>query len=97
MLNIKNITDEMASFVSLELQPQSAVKMLNMQTMCSSIFGGKITNGLLSTMCWSGRLLWKEVTLTEEVSPLSTAYIVPVYNISCIFDFTAHRKELGGF
>jgi hypothetical protein len=45
MLNIKNIIDEMASFVSLEKQPQSAVKMLNMQTMCSSIFGGKTTKG----------------------------------------------------
>ncbi len=51
MLNIKNITDKIASFGSLELQPQSAVKMFNMQTMCSSIFGGKITKGLLSTVC----------------------------------------------
>jgi hypothetical protein len=31
----------MASFVCLEKQPQSALKMLNMQTMCSSIFAGK--------------------------------------------------------
>jgi hypothetical protein len=35
------ISDEMASFVCLEKQPQSALKMLNMQTMCSSIIGGK--------------------------------------------------------
>jgi hypothetical protein len=33
----------------------------------------------------------------EEVSTLSTAYIVRVYYISCIFNFTAHWKEVGGF
>jgi hypothetical protein len=100
----------MAAFVSLEKQPQSAVKVLNMQTMCSSIFGGKTTKGLLSTMCWSGRLvlildhdspwrccLWNEVTPTEEVSPLSTAHIVRVYYTSCVFNFTAHWEEIGGF
>ena len=31
----------MGSFVCLEKQPQSALKMSNMQTMCSSIFAGK--------------------------------------------------------
>jgi hypothetical protein len=41
MLHVKNISDKMASFVCLEKQPQSALKMLNMQTMCSSIFRGK--------------------------------------------------------
>jgi hypothetical protein len=41
MLHIKKKSDKMASFVSLEKQPQPAKKMLNIQTMCSSIFGGK--------------------------------------------------------
>jgi hypothetical protein len=41
MLNIKNISNEMASFVSLEKQPQSAVKMLNMQTMWAVFSAGK--------------------------------------------------------
>jgi hypothetical protein len=36
----------MASFLSLELQLQSAVKMLNMQTMCSSIFRPENNKGL---------------------------------------------------
>jgi hypothetical protein len=73
--------------------------------MCSSIFGGKTTKGLLSTMRWSGPLvlvldhdsprrccLWNEVTPTEEVSILSAAYIVRVYYISCIFNFTAGKR-----
>jgi hypothetical protein len=93
MLNIKNISED-----------------VKMQTKSSSIFGGKTTKGLLSTMCWSGWLflvldhnspwrccLWNEVMPTEEVSPLSTAYLVRVYQISCAFDFTTHWKEVGGF
>ncbi len=58
-------------YSGLELQPQSAVKILNMQTTCSSIFGRKITKGLLSTMCWSGRLCscaWS--LLSTEMLPL---------------------------
>ena len=41
--------------------------------------------------------LWNEVMPTEEVSSLSTAYIVRVYQISWAFDFKAHWKEVGGF
>jgi hypothetical protein len=41
MLHKKNISDKMASFVCLEKQPQSALKMLNMQAMCCSTFAGK--------------------------------------------------------
>jgi uncharacterized paraquat-inducible protein A len=37
MLNIKNISDVMASFVSLEKQPQSAVKMLRCRQ-CAAVF-----------------------------------------------------------
>ena len=105
--DIKNISDEMASFVCLEKQPQSALKMLNMQTMCSS---GKTIRAYCSL--WAGVVgfvlvldhdshrrccLWNEVTQTEKVSPFSTAYIVRVYNISGVFDFTAHWKEVVGF
>ncbi len=43
MLHIKNISDEMASFVCLKKQPQFALTKLNMQTMCSTIFSGKTT------------------------------------------------------
>jgi hypothetical protein len=83
MLHIKNIGDEIASFVCLEKQPQSALKMINMQTMCSSIFG------LLFTMSWSGVVgfvlvleheshrrccLWNEVTPTGGVHPLATGF-----------------------
>jgi hypothetical protein len=79
---MKNITDEMASFVSLELQLQSAAKMLNMQTMCSSIFGRKITKGLTVhyVLEWSALFLFLIMTLYGDVA-----------------DFTAHRKEVGGF
>jgi hypothetical protein len=61
-------------------------------------------------MSWRGQLvlvlkqdsprrccLWNEVTPTEEAFPLSTAYIVQVYCISHVFDFTAHWIEVGGF
>ncbi len=76
-------------YSSLELQPQSAVKMLNVQTMCSSIFDGKITRGLLFTVCWSGQLcscldhdsprrccLWNEVMPTEGVPPPYSASLL---------------------
>ncbi len=83
----KEISDEMASFVCLEQQPQSALKMLNMQTMCSSILGGKTTRAYCSLLAVvvgfvlvldpdSHRryCLCNEVTLTEEVPPLSTDF-----------------------
>ena len=43
-------------YKGLESQPQSAVKMLNMQTVCSSTFRGKTTKSLLSTVRWIGQL-----------------------------------------
>ncbi len=44
MLNIKNITDKMASFVTGILNSTcSEYVKLNMQTVCSSTFGGKTT------------------------------------------------------
>ncbi len=87
MLHIKNISDEITSFICLEKQPQSALKMLNMQTMRSSIFGGKTTRAYCSL--WTGVVgfvlvldhdshrrccLWNEVMLTEEVPPLATGF-----------------------
>ncbi len=81
-----------------------------MQTVCSSTFGRKITKSLLSTVCWSGRLYSCLIsTLHRDVasgmkwrrlrwfSPSPTAYIVCVYYLRRIFDFPAHRKEVGGF
>jgi hypothetical protein len=69
MLHIKNISDEMASFVCLEKQPQSALKMLNMQTMCSSIFRGK-QQGLTVyyELEWSALFLFLITTLTGDVA-----------------------------
>ncbi len=59
----------MASFVCLEKQPQSALKMLNMQTMCSSIFRGK-QQGLTVyyELEWSALFLFLITTLTGDVA-----------------------------
>jgi hypothetical protein len=88
MLHIKNISDEIASFVCLEKQPQSALKMLNMQTL-QQYFRLENNKGLLFTMSWSGVVgfvlvldheshrrccLWNEVAPTEGVHPLATAF-----------------------
>ncbi len=65
MLHIKNINDEMASFVCLEKQPQSAL----MQTMCSSIFAGK-QQGLTVhyELDLSALFLFLIMTLTGDVA-----------------------------
>jgi hypothetical protein len=72
MINIKNITDEMASFVSLELQLQSAVKMLNMQTMCivQQYFRQKNNKGLTVhyVLEWSALFLFLIMTLYGDVA-----------------------------
>ncbi len=58
----------MASFVSLEKQPQSAVKILNMQTMCSSIFGGKTTRLTVHyELEWLALFLFLITTLAGDV------------------------------
>ncbi len=64
MLNIKKLNwrNGFFRYSGLELHPLSAVKMLNMQTMCSSNFGGKIAKSLRSTVCWS--------RLSTEMFPL---------------------------
>ncbi len=61
----------MASFVCLEKQPQSALKILNMQTMCRSIFSGKTTRAYCSL--WAGVVgfcscSWSR--LSQEMLPL---------------------------
>ena len=91
----------MASLVCLEKQPQSALKMLNVQTMCSSIFGGKTTRAYCSL--WAGVVgfflaldhdsrrrccLWNEVTPTKGVPPLATGF----YNAGLLY-----HEEVGGF
>ena len=103
MLHIKNIGDKMASFICLEKQPQSALKMLNMQTMCSSIFGGKATWAYCSL--WAGVVgfvlvlvhdshrsccLWNEVTPTEGVPLLDTGF----YNLSSLYKWHNCRQNL---
>ncbi len=77
----------MASFVCLEKQPQSALKMLNMQTMCSSFSAGKQQGLTVHYQAeWSAFVLvldhdshrrcclWNEVTPTEGVPPLDTGF-----------------------
>jgi hypothetical protein len=70
MLHMKNISDEMASFVCLEKQPQSTLKMLNMQTMCSSIFRQENNKGLTihNELEWSALFLFLITTLTGDVA-----------------------------
>ncbi len=84
MLHIKNTKDKMASFVCLEKQPQSALKMLKYADNVQQYFGRENNKGLLFTMSWSGRLcscshrrccLWNEVTLTKGVPPSPQACI----------------------
>jgi len=70
MLHIKEKSDKMASFVSLKKQPQPAMKMLNIQTMCSSIFGGK-QQGLTVhyELEWSALVLFLITTLAGDAAP----------------------------
>ncbi len=59
----------MASFVSLEKQRQPAMKMLNIQTMCSSIFGRKqqaLT--VYYELEWSALVLFLITTLAGDVA-----------------------------
>ncbi len=75
-------------FSSLELQPQSAVKMLIVQTMCSSIFGGKITKGLLSTVSWSGRLYscaWSQLSTEMFTLEWSDADLRGLHSASLLY------------
>ncbi len=62
----------MASFVSLELQLQSAVKMLNMQTMCivQQYFRQKNNKGLTVhyVLEWSALFLFLIMTLYGDVA-----------------------------
>ncbi len=54
------------SFV--EKQPQSALKMLNIKTMCSSIFGGKTTRPIHYELEWSALFLFLITTLTGDAA-----------------------------
>jgi hypothetical protein len=59
----------MGSFVCLEKQPQSALKMSNMQTMCSSIFAGKQQRLTVHyELEWSALFLFLITTLTGDVA-----------------------------
>jgi hypothetical protein len=57
----------MASFVCLEKQPQSALKMLNMKTMCSIFSVGKQQGLLFYELEWSALFLFLITTLRGDV------------------------------
>jgi hypothetical protein len=84
--------------------------MLNVQTMCSSIFGGKTTRLTVHyELEWSALFLLLITTLAGDVvsgmkwrwlrefPPSPQAFIMLVCYISGVFDFTAHHEEVGGF
>jgi hypothetical protein len=69
MLHIKNISEEMASFVCLEKQPQSALKM-KICRQCAAVFLAGKQQGLTVNyeLEWSALFSFLLTTLTGDIA-----------------------------